>query len=107
MLQRVAQHPLLTKKQREVIDGQLAEQKMSQIKWSASATAFTLVLYSAFLSRTPGFRSFFNKENSWLITKLFKKSAGAYGVFLLWLASLTSTYEQALPNELEKKGLQR
>jgi hypothetical protein len=73
---------------------------LSQIKWSASGTAFTLVIYSAFLSRTPGFRNFFNKENSWLITKLLKKSAGVYGVFLVWVASLTSTYEQALPNDL-------
>jgi hypothetical protein len=59
-LPRIAQHPLLTKKNKAVIDEQLTEQKMSQAKWAVGGTAVTLILYSAFFSRMPTFRNFFN-----------------------------------------------
>jgi hypothetical protein len=87
------------------MDEQLAEQKISQIKWSAAGTAITFIIYSAFFSRMTSFRNFFNHENSWLATRFLKKSLGVYGVFLVWVASLTSTYEQAMPADLEKKGM--
>jgi hypothetical protein len=48
----------------------------------------------------PTFRNFFNNPNNWKITRFFKKSFGTYIVFLVWVASLTSTYEKALPKEL-------
>jgi len=44
-----------------------------------------------------GFRSFFNNPNSWMITRGVKKTFGVYTIFLVWVASLTSSYEQALP----------
>jgi hypothetical protein len=59
-----------------------------------------MIIYSAFLSRAPTFRNFFNRENSWLATRFLKKSVGVYVVFLAWVASLTSTYEKSMPNEL-------
>lgn len=78
---------------------------MSQIKWASAGTGVTMLLYSAFFSKMPTFRKFFNRDNSWLVTRFLKKSLGTYAVFLMWIASLTSTYETSMPNELEKKGL--
>lgn len=91
---------MLTKKHRAVIDEQLAEQKMSQVKWSLAGTAITFILYSAFFSRMPTFRNFFNHEKSWMMTRALKKTVAGYGVFLVWVASLTSTYEQSMPLDL-------
>lgn len=62
------------------------------MKWSAGLTAVTMVLYSAFFSRMPRFANFFNHPNSWLATRTIKKTLGVYGVFLIWVASLTSSY---------------
>jgi len=70
---------------------------MSQVKWSVGGTAVTLMIYAAFFSRMPRFRNFFNNPKSWMVTRGIKKAVAAYVVFLGWVASLTSTYEKALP----------
>ena len=87
------------------IDDQLQEQKESQMKWSAGCTAITVVLYSVFFSRMPRFLNFYNHPNSWMVTRGIKKTFSVYAVFLLWVASLTNSYEKSMPDDLEKKGL--
>jgi uncharacterized protein YktA (UPF0223 family) len=52
-----------------------------------------------------GFRNFFNNQNSYVITRVVKKSVGVYGVFLAVVASMTSTYEKQLPGDFEQAGL--
>jgi len=97
LLQKIAQHPLLNKKSRAIIDDELAIQKVNHVKWAAGGSAVTLGIYSLFFSRMAGFRNFFNNQNSWWITRALKKTTGMYCVFLLWVASLTSTYEKQMP----------
>jgi hypothetical protein len=87
------------------IDDQLAEQKQSMIKWSAGLTGGCVVIYVVFFSRMPRFARFFNNPDSYMVTRGIKKTLGVYGIFLGWVASLTSSYEKAMPEELEKKGL--
>ena len=65
---------------------------MSQLKWSAGGTGVILIIYSAFFSRMPRFRNFFNHPNSWLVTRTLKKTVATYFIFLGWVASLTSSY---------------
>ena len=103
--QRVAQHPLLNKQMKVKIDEQLWEHKQGMLKWSAGLTALTVVIYVSFFSRMPRFAKFFNHQNSYLVTRSIKKTLGVYGVFLGWVASLTSSYEKGIPDEFEKKGL--
>lgn len=40
-----------------------------------------------------------------MVTRGVKKTLAVYSVFLLWVASLTSSYEKTMADELEKKGL--
>jgi len=35
-----------------------------------------------------------------MVTRGIKKTVGAYTIFLVWVASLTSTYEKQLPDDL-------
>jgi hypothetical protein len=104
-LQKMAQHPLLNKDMRKKIDDQLWEQKQSMLKWSGGLTCLSVVIYMTFFSRMPRFARFFNNPDSYMVTRGVKKSVGVYGLFLCWVASLTSSYETALPDDLEKKGL--
>lgn len=99
VIQKVAQHPLLTKKSKETINEKLQDQKMSHLKWASGGSAVILTIYSLFMSRMAGFRNFFNNQNSYAITRVVKKSLGVYGVFLAVVASMTSTYEKQLPGD--------
>ena len=99
-LQKIAQHPLLTKQLRAKIDQEVFDQKQSMLKWSAGLTSIFVILYSAFFSRMPRFAKFFNNPDSYMITRGMKKTLGVYGLFLCCVASLTSSYEKALPQKL-------
>ena len=70
---------------------------MSQIKWASGGTAVVVIIYAAFFSRIPRFRNYFNHPKSWMITRTIKKTLATYGVFLIWVASLTSSYEKTMP----------
>jgi len=94
----MAQHPLLTKQMKAKVDQQLAEQKESMLKWSAGLTGVTILIYTVFLSRMPRFAKFFNNPDSYMVTRGVKKTLGVYGLFLGWVASLTSSYEKAMPD---------
>lgn len=92
VLQKIVQHPLMDKETRAKVDEQLEEQKKSQMKWASGCTGVSLLIYAGLFSRMPRFQSFFNHPNSWFITRAVKKTLGVYFVFVIWVASLTSSY---------------
>lgn len=96
-LQKIGQHPLLDKKMKERIDQELWDQKQSMLKWSAGLTCLCVGLYLGLFSRMPRFVRFFNHPDSYMVTRGVKKTLAVYGVFLGWVASLTSSYEKGMP----------